>query len=149
SGGKASTTYGPTYGMLAGPMHSQADKRLQEEVLRDEALLGVYAYRNYKVRIYPNRVMFAVEEDDRRFRERPLSAEEFTYLREHLAKSEAQDLKPFLSSCTSCEPRQLVMLGKAGGRRVFLRSDRTPEFFSVLDDLFEGLESEPGRLKYN
>ena len=133
--------------MLSGEGH-QADKRLQEEVLGDEALLGLYAYRNFKVRIYPNRLMFAVEEDDKRFRERPMTAEEFKYLRDHLAKSEAQDLKPFLSSCESCEERQLIMLGKAGGRRVFMRSERTPEFFSVLDEYFEALEEEPGRLRY-
>ena len=149
SGGKQDTGYGAMYGMLGGQEFKAADKRLQEEVLKDAALLGLYAYQNYKVRIYPNRVMFAVEEDDKRYRERPMTAEEFKYLRDHLTKSEAQDLKPFVSSCESCETRQLIMLGKAGGRRVFMRSERTPEFFSVLDGYFEALEEEPGRLRYS
>ena len=149
SGGRTFTDYRATYGMLMGHEFKAADKRLQDEVLKDDALLGLYAYQNYKVRIYANRVMFAVEEDDKRFRERPMTAEEFKYLRDHLAKSEAQDLKPFLSGCESCEARQLVMLGKAGGRRVFMRSERTPEFFAVLDEYFEALKEEPGRLRYS
>jgi hypothetical protein len=124
------------------------DEGLKEEILKDPELLGLYAYGNNKIRIYANRVMFAAEEDDKRYRERPLTAEEFRWLREHLADNDAGELKPFLGACDGCEPRQLVMLGKAGGRRVFLSANRTPAFFQTLDEFFEGLKSQPGRLKY-
>jgi hypothetical protein len=41
------------------------------------------------------------------------------------------------------------MIGKAGGRRVFVKGDRKmPEFFANLETFFDGMKKQPGKLRY-
>ena len=49
------------------------EKRLQDEVKKDADLLGVYAYDGNYIRIYKDRVIFSWDEDESRYRERPLN----------------------------------------------------------------------------
>src|SRR5262249_52916509 len=55
---------------------------------------------------------------------------------------------PFLSFCEYCEETQFVMLGRAGGRRIFFRSSETTRLQKGLDAAFEMMSAEPGKLHY-
>lgn len=124
------------------------EKRLKEEVKRDGDLAGVYAYdRNY-IRIYKDRAIFSWEEDDSRFRERSLTKDEFDEIKSYLTTNRADELPPFLScGGEHCEAKQLLMLGRNGGRRVYMNGDAS-DFFTGLDKYFAGLRKAPATLKY-
>jgi hypothetical protein len=126
---------------------SALEKRLQAEVIDDDDLLGVYAYDSYFIRIYSDRAVFSWEEDAARYRERILNADEFEGLREYLAHNNVADLAPFLE-CAYCDSKQLLMVGRTGGRRVFVKADRMPPFFAGLDNIFKDLKRPPMKLKY-
>ncbi len=123
------------------------EERLQEEVIEDKELLGVYSYENFNVRIYADRAVFSIQEDDARHRERVLTTEEFDYLKGLLAYHKVDELPPFLS-CGECEPKQLLMLGRNGGRRVFVKSVKMPELFAGLDGFFADMSRSQLKLKY-
>lgn len=131
--------YGGDFGAL--------EERLREEVIADKELLGIYSYENFNVRIYADRVLFSVQEDDARYRERVLTAEEFNYLKGLLDYHKVNEQPPFLS-CGECEPRQLLMLGRSGGRRIFVKATRMPELFAGLDGFFADLSQSQLKLKY-
>ena len=123
------------------------EKRLREEVIADKELLGVYSYENFNVRIFDDRVLFSVQEDDARYRERVLTTEEFNYLKGLLDYHKVNEQPPFLS-CGECEPRQLLMLGRSGGRRIFVKATKMPELFAGLDSFFADLSQSQLKLKY-
>ncbi len=127
---------------------SAVEKKLQEEVIANGELLGVYNYENYYVRIFADRVVFSVQEDDARYRERTLNKEEFDYLKNYLEYHRVNELPPFLSCSGGCEPRQLLMLGRNGGRRVFVKASRMPDFFLGLDSYFADMARGKLALKY-
>lgn len=127
---------------------SAVEKKLQEEVIENGELLGVYNYENFYVRIYADRVAFCVQEDDARYRERLLNKEEFDYLKNYLEYHRVNELPPFLSCSGGCEPRQLLMLGRNGGRRVFVKASKMPEFFLGLDSYFADMARGKLALKY-
>jgi len=125
------------------------DKKLQDEVKTDSNLLGLYAYDNNFVRIYTDRVMYSWSDDASRYHERQLSGEEFARLKDHLAQNNVDDLKPFLGGCQGgCEPKELIMLGRNGGRRVFVQTSPLPDFFAGLEKLFAEFKLEPSVIKY-
>ncbi|MFN0140708.1 MAG: HEAT repeat domain-containing protein [Pyrinomonadaceae bacterium] len=132
------------------------EKQLQEEVKKDATLLGVYAYDDNYIRIYNDRVIYSWDEDDSRYRERPLRKEEFDEIKSYLTDSRADELPPFIYCVGAyCEGKELLMLGRNGGRRVFLAgvmesyaSKRASDFFTGLDKYFSDLKREPAKLKY-
>ena len=132
------------------------EKRLQTEVKKDNNLNGVYAYEGNYVRIYKDRVIYSWDEDDARYRERPLNKPEFEELKSFLAANRADDLPPFLSCGGAyCEAKELIMLGRGGGRRVYMNGGtemyykgRSYDFFGGLDKYFAGLKQSPATLKY-
>lgn len=132
------------------------EKQLQEEVKKDRALLGIYAYDDNYIRIYNDRVIYSWDEDDSRYRERPLTKEEFDEIKSYLTDSRADELPPFLYCVGAyCDGKELLMLGRNGGRRVFLAgvmesysSKRASDFFTGLDKYFSDLKREPAKLKY-
>lgn len=135
---------------------AKSEKSLREEVKKDSTLLGIYAYdRNY-IRIYNDRVIFSWDEDDSRYRERALSNGEFDEIKAYLTEQRADELPPFLyCGGDYCTSKELLMLGRNGGRRVFLAgvmesysSPRAADFFTGLDKYFANLKREPARLKY-
>jgi HEAT repeat protein len=126
---------------------SAIEKQLQEEVIADKDLLGVYSYENFNVRIFADRAVFSIREDDARYRERVLTTEEFDDLKSLLAYHKVAEQPPYLS-CTTCEPRQLLMLGRAGGRRLFVKATKMPELFAGLDSFFGQVSQSQLRLKY-
>lgn len=140
----------PYYMLFLNPNDVSAmEKRLQKEVKEDEHLVGIYAYDKNFVRIYADKAVFSWEEDDARYRERDLDAAEFNRLKSLLARYRADELPPFLTACESCRSDELLMLGRAGGRRVFYRRGaRVPEFFAELDKTFAEMREPPARLRY-
>jgi hypothetical protein len=129
---------------------SKSEEALQKEVKGDDKLSGVYAYSDNYVRIYKDKVVFSWQDDPSRYHERSLSKEEFDALRQLMAAHNVAELKPFLACYRGCgTARELVMLGKAGGSRVFVRSDRTPKFFAALEKLLEEFRSQPAAIKYS
>lgn len=124
------------------------EKRLQKEVKESKDLLGVYAYENNFVRIYADKAVFSWEEDEARYRERILETEEFNNLKSFLAYQRVDELAPFLSYCEGCEGKELLMLGKQGGRRVFVKTAELPEFFVELEKIFESFQQPPAKLRY-
>jgi hypothetical protein len=124
------------------------EKRLKKEILESPELLGVYSYDNHYVRIYGDRIIFSWDEDDNRYRERPLSNYEFEELKVYLADNDVGNLKPFLGCGGEyCDIDQLLMLGKNGGRRVFRSGEEYP-FFQGLDKYFKRLKEAPAVVKY-
>lgn len=127
---------------------SDEEKHLQNEVLSDQKLLGVYSYQSDQIRIYADRVTYRNVEDESRFRERPMSSEEFDYLRQYLTHYNVDELTPFISCGTDCDAKQLLMLGRNGGRRVYNRTKTSPEFFAGLEKFLAEVRSQPSELKY-
>ncbi len=134
-----------------------AEKRLQAEVKKDDDLLGVYAYDVNYIRIYKDRVIFSWDEDDSRYHERPLSKDEFDEIKAFLTSSRVDELPPFLT-CGGpyCGAKELVMLGRNGGRRIYvtggeeLYTGRVKiEFFAGLEKYFASLKKTNATLKYS
>jgi len=127
------------------------EKRLQDEVKKEDSLLGVYSYDSNYIRIYKDRAIFSWDEDDSRYRERPLTQYEFEDIKSYLTTNKVDELAPFLSCGEEhCTASELLMLGRNGGRRVYANTGRsTPEFFVGLDKYFAGLKLTPAKLKYS
>ncbi len=100
------------------------------------------------LRIYADRVTYDMQEDDSRSYQRVISPQDFDYLKNYLAQNRVNDMKAFLGCNSGCEAEELLMLGKAGGRRVFAFMDEQPEFFKGLAEFFERLGAKPGQLRY-
>lgn len=128
----------------------KSEKKLQKEVKENRDLLGIYAYENSFVRIFKDKAVFSWEDDPSRYHERNLTTREFARMKEYLAANNVNELKPFLS-CSGggeCGSRELLMLGRSGGCRVFAWSDRKPEFFAGLEKILADFRVEPSSIKY-
>lgn len=140
----------PDYMVFGGSSGKQEDK-LANEVIADAELIGVYSYGENLVRILKDRVIYAWTEDKSRYRERAVTGEEFEDLKQIITENRADSLPPFLGCEESCATRELIMVGRHGGRRVYMRqpSDRMPALFAELDKYFDDLrQSKPMRLRY-
>ncbi len=124
------------------------ENRFREELKSDEKLSGIYSYQDNTVRIYKDRVMFSWGTDDSRYYERPISKDEFAVLTGYLADHGAEDMSPFIACEGSCEGRELLMLGRNGGRRVFLLSNDDPDFFRGLSRIFGQMKAGESKLRY-
>jgi hypothetical protein len=127
---------------------NSSEEKLKKEVIEDEKLVGIYGYNKNYVRIYQDKAVFSWEEDEARYRERKLNDSEFNYLKSFLASSDAGNLPPFVSFCGGCQSKELVMLGRQGGRRVFNYTESQPQFFEDLEKIFEDMRKPPAKLRY-
>ncbi len=121
---------------------------IQKELAADTELLGVYYYDKNFIRILRDGAVYSYVEDAARYTERTLRTEEFDELRQYLSHHNVDDLKPFLTCSEACPSKELTMVGRAGGRRVYVEGQSMPEFFAGLDEFFARLRSEPMALKY-
>jgi hypothetical protein len=135
-------------GLANGEELDRVAAKLQKEVLADQSLLGIYAYDDNFIRVYKDKAVFSWQQDPARYRERTLRAEEFNAFKEHLSRSRVDELPPFLSACDYCEGKELLMLGRAGGRRIFVRTKKKPEFFAGLEERFAEMRRPPAKLHY-
>lgn len=124
------------------------ERRLRQEVLNDAGLVGIYDFDGNTVRIFKDKVMYGYGSDPTRYLERPMTQSEFDYLRSYLVRNDVDQLRPFISCAGGCGSKQLLMLSRAGGRRVFTDGDPTHDFFRGLTEFFDSLKREPGILKY-
>jgi hypothetical protein len=128
----------------------KVEERLRKEAREDESLTGVYSYKDNFVRLYKDRVVFSWEDDPSRYHERNLTKGEFEAFKSYLAANNVSEMKPFVSCSGGCGvSRELLMLGKNGGSRVFVQNERTPPFFIGLEKLFEQFRAEPAVIKYS
>ncbi len=126
----------------------KTEKELQNEVKKDDSLVGVYAYDGNAVLIFKDKVTFSWNEDDSRYRERVLTKYEFDLLKSYLTENRVDELTPFLQcGRENCESKELLMLGRGGGRRVFMAGEPSA-FFAGLDNYFADLKLAPATLKY-
>jgi HEAT repeat protein len=133
--------------MQAG--EAETERRLQNEVKTKPELLGVYSFDKQFVRIYADRAVFSWEDDPARYRERTLEPQQFESLKAYFASSHVDDLPPFLVCSSECESKQLLMIGKTGGRRIYVKSDtKLPQFFANLQSFFDDMKKQPSKLKY-
>ncbi len=125
------------------------EKRLQEEVKREADLLGVYNWEKNYIRIYKDKALVSWDEDTARYRERTLTKEEFDNFKGLIAHHKADELPPFLNCTTGgCVSQQLLMIGRNGGRRVFVLSSSPPPLFAELERAFAELRRPPSHIKY-
>jgi hypothetical protein len=126
----------------------KAEKLLREEVKKDDSLLGVYGYDGNYVRLYRDKAVFSWDDDESRYRERPLSQYELDSLKSYLTDQHVDELAPFLQcGLDTCASKELLMLGRGGGRRVFMNGEPA-EFFNGLDKYFAELRLAPATVKY-
>lgn len=131
------------------------EKSLQTELKKDNELTGIYAYEHNYIRMYKDRAIFSWDEDASRYRERPLTKEEFDEIKAYLAANRADELAPFLTCGGAyCLARELIMVGRNGGRRVYMNGGydvnggRGYDFFAGLEKYFASLKQTRGVLKY-
>jgi hypothetical protein len=123
--------------------------KLRKEVKETPELLGLYNWRENYIRIYKDRAVFSWEEDPARYRERVLTEEEFNNFKGLLAHYKADEMPPFLSCVEGgCESGMLIMLGRNGGRRVYVRTKTLPPMFAEMNRMFEDMRRQPSTIKY-
>lgn len=129
----------------------KTEQRLRKEVLENSDLLGVYSYDDHFIRIYKDKTVFSWEEDASRYYERTLENGEFDSFKHFLATNRVDSLAPFLSETghdSEGHSGELLMIGKQGGRRVFLQAGALPQFFKDLDKAFEDMRKPEAKLHY-
>lgn len=133
----------------AGSREVDSEKPLREEIKKDADLFGLYSYQDNVIRIYKDKVAYSWGTDDSRYHERFLSKEEFEGFTGYLSSEHVDEMAPFLD-CEQyyCAQEQLLMLGKSGGRRVFVSGTTVPDFFAGLNREFEALRQGRAKLKY-
>lgn len=126
------------------------EKKLQKEIIASPEILGIYAYDKNIIRIYQDRILFSFAEDESRYRERYMAPAEFDNLKDYLIANRVDEQLPFLTECSEegCEDKELLMLGRQGGRRIYSRGYDTSEFFKGLDKMFEEMQKAPAKLRY-
>jgi hypothetical protein len=124
------------------------ERKLQKEVIENPELYGIYSYDKNFIRIYKDKAVFSWQDDPARYRERLLTVEEFEALKNFLAAQNVDELPPFLSGCPGCEGKELLMLGKVGGRRVFVKADPLPQFFIELEAILAEFRKQPAEIHY-
>ncbi len=141
-------SYPPYSSFLYGEINNDAEESLRKEVKENQEILGIYAYDKNFIRIYKDKVVFVWQDDPARYRERTLSVEEFEGFKNFLISQRVDELPPFLSPCEGCQAKQLLMLGKQGGRRVFVRAEPLPPFFVELENIFGEMQKPPAQIHY-
>ena len=129
------------------------EKSLQAEVKKTDDLVGIYAYDGNYIRIYKDRVIFSWDEDESRYRERPMTKHEFDEIKAYFTTNRVDELPPFLACGGDyCTAKELVMLSRNGGRRVYVTDAGVTtggfEFFTGLEKYFADLKQTPATLKY-
>ena len=125
----------------------RSEEDLKEQVKKDPDLLGIYAWQNNLIHVYKDKAVLSWHDDPARYHERVLSKEEFDNIKGMIAHYKADELPAFLS-CSNCGKYQLLMLGKYGGRRVYVRTKSLPPFFAELDAAFAEMRRAPATIKY-
>jgi len=130
------------------------EDNLRKEVKTDNSLIGVYSFDKNYIRIYHDRVIFSWDDDEVRYHERPLSSDEFEAIKSLLTAKNADELPPFVYCGGGyCTARELLMLSKVGGRRVYIAGQpevpADDDFFVELDRYFQELKKSPAVLKYS
>lgn len=123
----------------------KSEDELRKELLENADLKEVYAFLpdadsgQRIVRVYADKIVFAVYDDPARYRERTLTADELRRVQSSYYANRITDLAPVInqrSQSEGCPPQSFVALNRNGGRRTFALScyDATP--LDELNELF-------------
>ena len=133
----------------------KSEERLREEIKTNPDLSAVYAILpeaksgQQIIRVYKDKIVFTFEEDAARYLEKTLTAKEFENFYNFLIANKIDSLPPFNDFCEECESNEFVMLGRGGGRRVFLRSaNDDKKIVGKLFEYFESFKKENLKLSY-
>lgn len=145
---------------------SKTEKNLRDEIKQNPDLQAVFALIENKadgqmiVRLFKDKIVFTLYEDEARYLERPLSPKEYESFYRFLIDSQIDTFKPSSDDCFNCGAKEFLMFGRGGGRRVFFlisyaeknpMLDKLSEFFQdftkgdlklhyKLSDKLKGLE---------
>lgn len=147
--------YNGWYGASDDEDLTKIETTLRSEIKENTEIVALYSYDRHYIRVYKDRAIFSWDEDDSRYRERPLSKREFEGFTDYLESNDANRLPPFLSCGGEyCSSKELLMFDRKGGRRVYVTgSELEPgrgqyAFFNGLDRLFIELKRAPATLRY-
>ncbi len=131
-------------------------EKLREEVKKDNDLQGIYsmienAESGHKVlRIYKDRAVYRWYEDSARYNERNLKKEELNAVFRFVSEIGIAEWKPLLGGCHhGCQIKEFTMLGRGGGRRIFIYGNFYPNPLEGLAMIFSRLEQEKSDLRYH
>jgi hypothetical protein len=128
---------------------------LRKELVKDASLINIFALLNHGpggqsvVRLYKDRTAFRYYENDARYWERDLTKKEYEAFQDLLVREEIDAQKPVIGNCDAgCFPREFVMFGRDGGRRVFFENTRRSPVLAKLEGVFEGFQKGDLKLHY-
>jgi hypothetical protein len=123
------------------------EDKLRREVLDNNDLLEIYAFVPEQViRVFRDRAVYTRYEDKARFRQKVLKSEELADLKNWVAESNIEEMKPIIGPChTGCGLFEYVRIDRNGGRRIFIYAMGASGLpFSIL----KMRESKETKLRY-
>jgi HEAT repeat protein len=150
----ASVTEG---GFPAGtfPEISRTEENLRSEIKQDADLLAVYAILpeaasgQQVLRVFKDKAIFTIYEDEARFRERNLTSEEYESFYNFLLENKIDSLAGFNETCEDCTANEFIMFGRGGGRRVYYQDfDGESKALDKLKKFFESFAEGETTLRY-
>jgi hypothetical protein len=121
-----------------------SEKKLKKELADDQTLQGIYSYNNNFIRMYADKALFSWQDDPSRYYERNMTRQEFERLHNYLSEERVDEYPPFLSNCGYCDPKEFLMFGRAGGRRIFFQEETPSKLSKDLDGIFKAMQEQPG-----
>ncbi len=142
------TTEGNGLSLIYDRRDTVLEDKWRDNVKADASILGVYVFGEHAVVIHQDKVVYIKQTDPSRFFERQLRPEEFEQLKDILTRNDVDNIKSSSDCPEDCDTTQLIMLGRSGGRRISVWSDKMPKFFRELQELFTEFETERTKLRY-
>ena len=140
------------------PSHPAMDKSeaaLREEIKANPDLLAIYGILpnddagQQIIRVFKDKVVFTFYEDVARYRERALTAGEYEDFYRLVLDEKIDTTVPYSGYCGDCQPKEFVMFGKNGGRRVFFTVDSNEQSpMSKIVKRFESFNAGELKLQY-
>jgi hypothetical protein len=136
----------------------KSEENLGNEIKGSADMLAVYAILPEAVsgqqilRVYKDKAVFTFYEDEARFKQRNLTAEEYESFYNFLLENKIDSLSTFNNICEECsssDASEFVMFGRGGGRRVFFQSPlEGNKTFEKLTKFFESFTEGELKLHY-
>lgn len=126
---------------------NKLEKNLRDEIKQNADLRAVFALldngeeKREVVRLFKDKIVFTLYEDQTRYYERELSAKEYEDFYRFLIDSKLDTYQYTSDMCFICSNGgEFLMFGRGGGRRVYAQRDYSQRF-PAFEKLFEFLDS--------
>lgn len=140
------------------PQIKTVEEKLRTEFGENAEMLAVFALLPEQpsgqqiVRVYKDKIVFTSYEDEARFRQRNLTAEEYEKFYSFLLESKIDNFAPFNQGCEECgqsDASEFVMFGRGGGRRLFFQMDSSDnKTIGKLNEFFASFAEGEMKLQY-